>query len=642
MNTQTQDDIIKLDFPDSVRTRPGMYIGSCENPNVLLREIIDNSIDECYKCDYCDTILIDCNKDAGLIVDNGRGIPIKAALDNPKLTMAYESAFELHAGSKFNKSQAEIGQNGVGSSCVVALSKYHVLAVRADKAKVSESTDKVKNMFAKGSWSKDFYYILISERGILKNEKLVNKSDLQKYIRNYKLDMSVNFGTLVYFEPDDTIFDSCHMRLPDTLQYFKYIADRIYNKEVEIIVNGEEYKHSFEPYEMEFMAEVESDEDDAKNKLVKFLVSCRFNEDFDISESSGSINGLVVNQGHHLNYCQCAFRSAYDYMFPGIEYDRKQMKGIDLSVICMCPEPVFNSQTKERCTDIPGLTWNSEVIKHEFIKLIKKNYEKFLLHNKKLIEFINMNRDLGRMEILKSEIPVIGLDGERRVNAITPTNVKTCSSRDREECELFIVEGKSAAGSIIKARDTRTQAVLPLRGKPLNSAGMDIMDIIENEEMKDLVATIGTGVDERFSLDALQYGKIVLCSDADPDGANIASLVLGLFFSHMKYLINAGMVYICDSPLFKQGDKYFYPGEENKLDKSKPIQRYKGLGELNPSDVKYAITNPKTRRLVKIKGDAESMAEALRLITSTFARKELMIDSGYVDEDKMLIAEEVI
>jgi DNA gyrase/topoisomerase IV subunit B len=238
------------------------------------------------------------------------------------------------------------------------------------------------------------------------------------------------------------------------------------------------------------------------------------------------------------------------------------------------------------------------------------------------------------MEYIAEKIPVVALDGSRKADKLVPVNVKTCSSRNREKCELFIVEGKSAAGSVIKARNAEYQAVLSLRGKPLNSAGMDILDILQNEEMKDLIATIGTGVDERFSLDKVQYGKIIITADADPDGANIASLVLGLFFSHMKYLIKAGMVYICDSPLYKQGDKYFYSDNLKDVDFNKPTQRFKGLGELNITDVKTTITNSDTRRLTRI--TEEDMRKALRLITDTYARKKLLMESGVINEDKLL------
>jgi DNA gyrase subunit B len=412
---------------------------------------------------------------------------------------------------------------------------------------------------------------------------------------------------------------------------------------VTIVVNGSEYSESFKPYEMEFIAKVTSQYPDVKNKEATFLVSCRFNDDFDMTGSSGSINGLIVNQGYHINYAKAAFRQAYNHLFGGFNYFSKEDKGLEFSVICMCAEPEFSSQTKERCVAIQGIEKaNAAVVFDAFVKLIKKNYEKFALHNKKLVEFINSTKDLSRLEFIKSKVAVVGLDGDRRTSKLVPSNVKTCSSKDRKNCDLFIVEGRSAAGSVIKARDSKTQAVMALRGKPMNGAGLDIIDILKNEELKDLIATIGTGIDERFSLEKVQYGKIIITADADPDGANIASLVLGLFFSHMKYLIKAGMVYISDSPLYKQGDKYYYEGEFDLLDKTKPFQRYKGLGELNPEDVKATITNPETRRLIQVTDNEDDMEFALRLITTTYARKSLLMKAGVIEEGKLLTSDEIL
>lgn len=643
MSNETQDDIIKLTFPDCVRTRPGMYIGGTETADVLLREIIDNSIDECYKCKTCNTIIIKNDKNSGLIIDNGRGIPIKKSLTEEDLTMAKSSCFDLHSGSKFNKTEAAVGQNGVGSSVCVALSNYHILAVRATDKMIKESTTRVKYLRSQLETKEPIYYLLVSEKGIMKEELLVSRSEISKYIRNYQFNTKdIDIGTLVYFEPDDTVFGTCKMHLPDTLRYFKCIANRLYGKKVSIIVNDKEYTDSFKPYEMEFLTKIKSFLPDVKNKEATFLVSCKFNQDFDMSGASGSINGLIVNQGYHINLVRGAFRQAYDALFSGIDYQLREEKGIEFSVICLCAEPEFSSQTKERCVNIDGISrYNAGPMVDAFTKLIKKNYEKFALHNKKLVEFINSIKDLSRIEFIKSKVPVIGLDGERKNIKLIPNNVKTCSSSNRAECDLFIVEGRSAAGSVIKARDSRTQAVMALRGKPMNGAGLDIVEILNNEELKDLIATIGTGIDERFSLDKVNYGKIIITADADPDGANIASLVLGLFFSHMKYLIRAGMVYICECPLFKQGDRYFYDGEFDQIDKSKPFQRYKGLGELNLDDVKATITDQNQRRLVRVTDDEDDMDLALKLITTTYARKQLLMDAGIINEDYLLTAKEI-
>lgn len=191
-------------------------------------------------------------------------------------------------------------------------------------------------------------------------------------------------------------------------------------------------------------------------------------------------------------------------------------------------------------------------------------------------------------------------------------------------------EGKSAAGTILKARDRKYQGIIELRGVPMNAINADLDALLDNEEMKNIISAIGVGVNEHYNMSNPRYGKIIVSADADPDGLRIASLIVGMIARKMTFLIEKGMVYVLDSALYKQGNTYIYPGEESKLDRSKPFKRYKGLGEINVDEAKYMITNPTTRRLKQI--NLDDVENAIMLLTSSFARKELMIESGILTD----------
>lgn len=650
---EKQDDITKLEFPLCVKSRPGMFIGSTENPSILLREIIDNSVDECYKSKNCNKIIIYNKDDRATIIDNGRGIPIKkmpskmwvpSVKELREVTMAYSSIFDLNSGSKFNKTENLQGMNGVGSSCCNALSSEYNLIVKIDESRIKDSTDYVKNLWSKieSNKSNKWYYHIISNGGVLKSESIISYEEIFDLIPG--LDRSLidkmDIGTLVSFIPDKDIFDTIKMSNPTTLMYFKYICEKIYKKNVDIYINGEEYDRYFTPYKYEVVSTINSIIPESKNAQATFLYSFNFDEDFNSYSNVGSINGLIVNQGHHINLSTYAFKEAFARMFPGHDYRNNELKGINFATICLCPEPSFSSQTKERCSGIPGINYNClEPLIKLLCKLMKDNYDAFKLHQEKVIEYNMMTQNLSKIELIKSKIPIIAEVGSRRAAQMKPIKLCDCTTKNREEAELYICEGSSAAGSFKKARNPKTHAVMELRGKPKNSAPCSIEEILNNAEMRDIISAIGTGVDDYFNLDKIRYGKIIISSDADPDGANIASLVLGLFFSHMKYLIRAGRVYVEESPLYFQNGKYYFYGEEDKLDTSKPIKRFKGLGELNTNEVKTTLLDPKTRRLCRITEDG--MNEAIRLITTTSARKKLMIESGFVNEVIKLSKKEV-
>ena len=640
-----QDDIEKLLFPDNIRTRPGTYVGSLENASICLREIIDNSLDESYK-GTAKNIYIYNKNGKGIVIDDGRSIPIKKMTEKIwsttfneaiEVTMAYSSLFDTHAGSKFNKTTAQLGMNGLGSKAVNALSTEYILIVRCDENKVSESTERVKDLWNSIDKSERVFYMLKSEKGILKSESLIKYSEIFNIIPelNKEIIDNINVGTIVSFIPDPEIWESTAIKNPDTLRFFKYISSKVYNKETAVFINDKKYEESFSPYKYESIATLYSQIPDSKNETAQCLFSFNFDPDFGYSSTIGSINGLIVNSGHHIGLMTDAFRQAFNRVFPNHDYRGNETRGINFACIMICAEPAFNSQTKTHCSGIPGINYNcTEPLIDRIMEVIQSDYDKFYEHQQRVIEYNNLTQNLSRIEYIKSKTPILSEMGEREIQKRMPIKLKDCNSPNREECELFIVEGDSAGGSILGARDVNTQAMICLRGKPKNSAPLPIEEILENQEISDIISAIGTGIDEYFSLDKIRYGKIIIASDADADGANITSLIEGLFFAHMRYLIDAGMVYICDAPLYKQGDQYYYYGEDDKLDKSKPVKRFKGLGECGVDEIKDMMCNENTRRLVRV--TKEGIPEALRLITNTYARKQLMIKNGTLIEDEGL------
>lgn len=450
--------ITKLEFPDNVRTRPGMYIGETTNADVLLREIVDNSIDEVYSSkSSADKIWISSNSKYHVVVDNGRGLPIRKSLYDDNVTMAYESISSLHSGSKFNKTESAVGTNGVGSSCVSALSEVYHIWSKITEDKLTRTTEKVK-LLCKDTDITDKYYHVKTERGILVEEDVQLRSDIEE-ITGVPVDPSAM--TVVAFNPDLTIFDSRSAQLPDTIRFVKYIVNSR-GKSVNIYYNGSEVKESFVPFKYDFICNVNSRYDEARNPSVQFLCSLEIDpSEFKSFNQIGSINGLVVNSGYHIKLSEWAFDLAlskrYSKDFRG--YSRW---GIHMSTIVMAPEPAFSSQTKERCSGIPGIDQSClDSLVQRYIQVIDENKEVFDAHVTRVLNYISTLKNLGKLDYIKSKISVVADD--TRFGSWTPINLNDCTGTNRRECELFIVEGKSAAGTLLPVRDIRKHAVMKLR-----------------------------------------------------------------------------------------------------------------------------------------------------------------------------------
>jgi DNA gyrase subunit B len=300
-----------------------------------------------------------------------------------------------------------------------------------------------------------------------------------------------------------------------------------------------------------------------------------------------------------------------------------------LNVIVLSPDVDFSSQTKENCTKISGfhLYDVQKVLVKQFTKIFKANSDYFDTHIARLNEYAMSLSNISAISKVKQLVGTV--EGGGKTRSKLPSSVKDASSNERDKCELYIVEGKSASGTMLKCRDAEYHALLELRGVPLNSINLDLDTIMENEEMRSIILAIGAGVNEYFKIENCRYGKIILAADSDIDGSKINSMILGFIAKKMTFLIEDGRVFIALAPLYHQGNTYVYPGEdpEKILDYNKPFKRYKGIGEINTAEARDFYFN-ENRRLIKIL--PTNLEYVFKLLSYSSYRKDLMIDKGIV------------
>jgi DNA gyrase/topoisomerase IV subunit B len=623
--TDEEINIIQLNYPDNVRVRPGKMIGSVDNPDVILREAVDNAIDELYGSKKANKIHITIPKIEDqyyVVADNGRGIPIIWDEENKK-TKCELAVATIDAGSKFSKTINNIatGQNGVGISCTNALSDHFIILSRVRSSNWNLSIPEVKTKYEKIKNTQKLYYYLEYKRGIKCSEGCMTRLEV---IAKWGFEFE-EMSTIVAFKPDSTIFKSTNATYSKTnLRYIKTVTELFYQKSTEIVINGKLVSNDFEPYKFEFTKPVEVKTYDEKIKTAKFYINFELDKNIGTIDITGSINSLPVDRGLHINFIKDAYSDALRRVY-NLNHNYI-LNGLKLNTIVMCGEVDFASQTKERCTKLDDL-YSTEVVpilSKEFQKIIKNNQDEFDIHVLRLNEYADSLNQISTINKVKSMVVIAG-DDNSRVRSKIPVNVHDASTQNRKEAELYIVEGKSASGTILKSRDRKTQAVLSLRGVPMNAINVDLDTLLENEEMKNIISAIGAGVNEYFKVESSRYGKIIISADADSDGHRIASLIAGMIARKMTFLIKEGMVYILESPLYIQNGNFFYKDDEINLDKNKPFTRLKGLGEINVDQAEIIITGKDTRKLKQLTIDG--VESAIEMLTSSAARKQLMIDS---------------
>jgi DNA gyrase subunit B len=627
--------ITALDPLEGVRRRPGTYIGPVNNPNVLLREVVDNSIDECL-ANHANEIHVFSNAGLGGIYsgcyDNGRGIPITLMEHNKTMQPQFKVAVSsLHAGSKFMNidKDGSVGMNGLGTKAVNALSIDFYIASKITDANWDKSTDKVRD-----AWTNkvvdNLYYCMHFSKGKFVEDIIVTVDDLNERLGLELLD---GYSTYTIFSPDDSIFHSTVIQVPEqNFYYLDAIMKKFYDRsDLKVVINGtvrDDIK--FEPYKYTLCKTIELDQwktadekyKDRLNKKLSLMISFEFDKELNDLDSKGSVNSLAT-MGKNCELGEKIVTQGLKSYY-GINHNYLTL-GLKIVTVLMIGEAEFDSQTKVRLTNIPGMTRTDWQKFDEDIYYIYKKNPEIWDHVMLLNEYAAQKKALTTRDLVKSKIFVD--DGGKPNHKLLPVKLRDALSKSREDCILMIVEGDSAGAGLIKMRDPMTVGILPLRGVPLNSTNLDITETLENQEMCDLFSAIGMGAGD-YTSDKGRYGKIVIAADADIDGLKIAALILGALLKHNPMTIEKGMVYLANAPLYRQGDSYIY--SEAELNKNKPYKRFKGLGEMNSDEIRDSLLDPKRRRFIQV--TPEGAEYALRLISNKEARKDLMREIGCLSD----------
>src|SRR3989338_2065662 len=582
------ENIRVLEGLEGVRHRPAMYIGSTSKTGLhhLVWELMDNSIDEAMG-GHCDLIEVTINKDGSLTVkDNGRGIPvdIHPVYKRPALEVAVT---KLHAGGKFDKSSYKVsgGLHGVGISVVAALSKLMKVHVKKG-GKIYQQEYKI---------GKPMYDV--------------------KVIKECAKD---DTGTSVTFSPDETIFSTVRFDFSVLESRFREMA--FLNKGLKIILEDEENdKKEVFHYEgglIEFVKWLNKSKEEVHKPIYfvkeqdKLQVECAVQYNSGYQENVLSfVNTINTVEGgtHVVGFKTALTRAINDYANKNNLLKNGNLTGDDvregLTVIISIkvPEPQFEGQTKTKLG-------NSE------IKGIVES-----VGYSSLSEFFEENPPIARKIVTKAVEAQRARAAAKKAKELVrrksafggaglPGKLRDCANKKSENTELYIVEGDSAGGSATQARNKDYQAILPLKGKILNVEKANPVKVLSNEEISALITAIGAGIGEQFDIKNLRYSKVIITTDADVDGAHIRTLLLTFFFRFMPELIKNGNIYIAVPPLYrvrKKGDQYVYSDEElkeikQKLGQNVDVQRFKGLGEMNPEQLWETTMDPKTRILKQV------------------------------------------
>lgn len=699
-NLEQQDDIRQQKWPNCVRDRADMYVGTVDGEdntssyNTLLREIVNNSTDECAVNDNNRPVIFIQRNFNGLVLvaDNGRGIKIEYDKDGSGKIQADLSISEIHTGSKFINSDSKAkksfiatsGKNGVGSAAVNALSDDYILLSWITPYNYDKSLPEVKKLWEScGPRSKkELFYIVWYKKGVKHYEGALKKSDIERMLfgsmPTYK-ELPNGMSTIVMFSPDPTIFKNkakdamdrgCTMGMlmdipEEYLRYFLLSQEKFGKKKVSIYVEDKLLdSSSFEGYSYEITKRI-TPSDTSLNPFVDFFVS--FDTEGDLAPykniTRGSVNGLVVNSGYHIDSIKKCFVSVIKTALKkelNIEIpDRLYTSGLRLCVVVQCMETSFSSQTKESLGGIPGLkTTDLTPISQEIAKIIRNNPDYWIKHFESLVGYAESLNNLSAKAKADRMMAAGRSGGVFIPKGIELKKFANCTIKDPKLAELFLVEGESAGAGLKSGRKIDpilggiAQAILPLRGKILNVKDSDVARALQNKEISTMFTILGVGIgnnnclvaenaktyeEEEAALDKwLRFHKIVICTDGDADGSHIQNLLLYLFSKFAPFLITHGKVYIGKAPLYYQNGNYFYPGDPLQpgttfpvgYDQTKPGSRWKGLGSIPKNQVYDSFFNPITRKLLRV--TPEGMDVAMKLIESNEARKKFLTERGIV------------
>jgi DNA gyrase subunit B len=595
-------DITVLEGLEAVRRRPGMYIGSTGPRGLhhLIWEVVDNSVDEAM-AGSADKITVTMLWDGGVeVTDNGRGIPVgrHAKTKQSALTTVLTT---LHAGGKFEQGAYTVsgGLHGVGVSVVNALSSRLEAEVRRDGH----------------VWTQEF------ERGKAKTKEPRKGREAKKT------------GTTIRFWPDPEVFtETVEFDRETVSSRLRETAFLNRGLEITFVDQREEEPHTevffYRGGIVDFVNHLNSKRDPLHPHIIDIIevadeaeveVAMQWTTSYTESVLSFANNINTHEGGTH----EEGFRKALTKAINDFARSKNLLKekdenltgedvreGLTAVVSVRVKEPQFEGQTKTKLG-------NTE---------IRSFVEKAL--NRRLPEWLEKYSPEARRIIDKSVGAAKAREAARKARELTrrksglesgglPDKLADCSSRDPGESELFIVEGKSAAGPAKAARDSNTQAILPIRGKILNVEKARLAKALQNTEVQDIITAMGTGIGDDFDISKARYHKVILLADADVDGAHIRTLLLTLLFRHMRPLIEAGYVYIAQPPLYrvKVGSSVHYLKDDAELiefqkqhPKAKPT-RFKGLGEMNPAELRETTMDPETRTLLRVEMEDAARAE---------------------------------
>ena len=620
-STYSAEKITILKGLEAVRKRPAMYIGDIGKRGLhhLIYEVVDNSVDEAL-AGHCTNIVVIFNKDGSVSVeDNGRGIPVDTHKEENKPALEIVMTL-LHAGGKFDKGTYKVsgGLHGVGVSVVNALSEWLY-------AEVHREGKKHRQEYRRGKTQTEV--------------EVVGKTK--------------KIGTVITFKPDSEIFKTTKFEyeiIADRLRELAYLNSNlsieIHDKRQEEVLS-ETFK--FEGGLSDFVKFLDQNNNPIHKKIIKVCktdtevpvdLAIRYANTYNENILSFVNNINTIEGGTHLSGFRSALtramnnHAARNNLIKNKKNEKISLSGDDfregLTAILSIkvPEPQFEGQTKTKLG-------NGDV---------KGTVDKIVYEG--ILDFLEQNPSIGKRIIEKALLAARSRSAARKARELIrrksalggsslPGKLADCSNRDPSFCELYLVEGDSAGGSAKQGRDRRTQAILPLRGKVINSEKARIDKLLSNNEIQSIITALGTGFggtgeekEERttgdFNIDNLRYHKVIIMTDADVDGSHIRTLLLTFFYRKMKEIIDGGFLYLALPPLYRvhQGKKEHYVYDDNERERTMErlkqgnksqkigVQRYKGLGEMNPEQLWETTMNPEKRTLLQV--TVEDAEQAVR------------------------------